>query len=128
MYNGGKILLGLVIFLILITFPVWYNVAMGRAGYSPELEKAVRGETCVRDTTWMTSHHMDLLNDWRDQVVREGERYEMTAQGVRIEKSLSNTCLNCHENKDKFCDRCHNYMGVDPYCWDCHVIPKEIQP
>ncbi len=127
MHNGGKIILGLVIFLILITFPVWYNIANDKAGYVPELEKAVRGDNCVRDSNYMTANHMDLLNEWRDQVVRENDRYEIGSDGVRFERSLSNTCLNCHVNKDKFCDKCHDYMGVQPYCWDCHLVPKEIQ-
>jgi hypothetical protein len=39
--------------------------------------------------------------------------------------SLTRTCLDCHSNKAEFCDRCHTYMAVDPYCWDCHVEPKE---
>jgi hypothetical protein len=40
--------------------------------------------------------------------------------------SLSNTCLDCHSNKAEFCDRCHNYASVSPYCWDCHIDnPKE---
>ncbi len=128
MFNSGKVILGIVIFLVLITFPIWYNVANGKAGYSPEIEKAARGENCVRDSAWMTGNHMDLLNEWRDQVVRDGERYEVGADGVQYERSLSNTCLNCHENKDQFCDKCHDYLGVQPYCWDCHVVPKEIQP
>ena len=127
MHNGGKIILGLVVFLILITFPVWYNIANDRAGYVPELEKAARGDDCVRDSSFMTANHMDLLNEWRDQVVRENDRWEIDKDGVRFERSLSNTCLNCHENKDKFCDKCHDYMGVEPYCWDCHIVPKEIQ-
>jgi hypothetical protein len=127
MHNGGKIILGLVIFLILITFPVWYNIANDRAGYVPELEKAARGDNCVRDSSFMTANHMDLLNEWRDQVVRENERWEVGDDGVRFERSLSNTCLSCHVNKDQFCDKCHDYMGVEPYCWDCHLVPKEIQ-
>jgi hypothetical protein len=126
MHNGGRIVIGLIIFIALITFPVWYNVAKGKAGYVPELEKAARGEECVRDTTYMIAYHMDLLNEWRDEVVRFGDRFYVDSHGHRVEKSLSNTCLSCHENKDKFCDRCHDYMGVDPYCWDCHVIPKEV--
>ncbi|MEW5796960.1 MAG: sulfate reduction electron transfer complex DsrMKJOP subunit DsrJ [Candidatus Zixiibacteriota bacterium] len=126
MHNGGKIVIGLIGFLVLITFPIWYNVANDRAGYSPEIEKAVRGENCVRDSAWMRPFHMDLLNEWRDRVVRQGERFEVGADGVTYERSLSATCLSCHENKDKFCDRCHDYLGVDPYCWDCHVAPKEL--
>lgn len=128
MHNGGKIFIGLIIFLILITFPIWYNVANDRAGYSPELEKAVRGDNCVRDSAWMKANHMDLLNDWRDQVVREDVRFETGPDGIRYERSLSNTCLSCHQNKDQFCDKCHDYLGVDPYCWECHIVPKEIQP
>jgi hypothetical protein len=40
--------------------------------------------------------------------------------------SLTNTCITqCHSNKAKFCDRCHDYMNVQPWCWDCHNFPKE---
>jgi hypothetical protein len=126
MQHAGKVITGLVVFLVLITFPVWYNMATGKSGYVPELEKPVKGEQCVRDTDYMRSSHMNLLNEWRDQVVREGERYESGAAGYSYERSLSHTCLDCHENKEKFCDQCHNYMGVDPYCWACHVVPKEL--
>ena len=125
MYNAGKITVGLVVFLALITFPIWYNLATGKAGYSPELEKAAKGETCVRDSAYMVAYHMDLLDTWRDQVVRDGQRYEQLASGRTVERSLSNTCLDCHVNKDAFCDRCHHFVGVDPYCWDCHIVPEE---
>ena len=128
MYDAGKITVGLVVFLALITFPIWYNLATGKAGYAPELEKAAKGDGCVRDSSWMTAHHMDLLNTWRDQVVRQGERFETNEAGVTYERSLSNTCLDCHVNKDKFCDQCHHYLSVDPYCWECHIIPKELEP
>ena len=30
-------------------------------------------------------------------------------------------CLDCHKNKSNFCDKCHDYMGVKPYCWECHA-------
>ena len=127
MYDGGKIIIGVLVFLALITFPIWYNVANGKAGYTPELERAAHGDNCVRDSAWMVGHHMDLLNTWRDEVVRQNDRFETGPDGLVYEKSLSYTCLDCHQNKDKFCDRCHNYMGVTPYCWDCHIVPKEIQ-
>lgn len=126
MHNGGKIIIGLVIFLALISFPVWYNVASGSAGDPPVLEKPVTATECVADVEWMTARHMDLLNEWRDVVVRDGDRFFEGPLGPKTERSLTNTCLNCHENKDKFCDQCHNYLGVKPYCWDCHVVPKEV--
>lgn len=125
MFDTGKVIIGLIIFLALIGFPIWYNVAGGKAGYSPELEDAP-GDMCVRDTAWMTANHMDLLDDWRDKVVRENDRFTTGPDGRQIERSLTNTCLSCHENKDKFCDKCHNYMAVEPYCWDCHIDPKEV--
>jgi hypothetical protein len=127
MFDTGKIIVGLVVFLILITFPVWYNVAKGKATYVPDLEKPATADRCVAATDYMTAHHMDLLNDWRDRVVRKGERIYVDSYGTKYEMSLTNTCLSCHTNKDKFCDKCHNYMGVSPYCWDCHVDPKEVR-
>jgi [DsrC]-trisulfide reductase subunit J len=127
MNDRFRIIVGLVIFLILITFPIWYNVASGTAGYSPELEKPLNATECVRETAYMTSNHMDLLNDWRDKVVREGERLDTDHHGQEIEMSLTRNCLSCHTNKDQFCDKCHDYLGVAPYCWDCHVDPKEVK-
>ena len=39
--------------------------------------------------------------------------------------SLAGTCMKCHSNKAEFCDRCHDYAGVSPDCWSCHVAPQE---
>jgi hypothetical protein len=66
-----------------------------------------------------------MLNNWRDEVVREGNRLYVAADGKEYNMSLQNTCMNCHSNKSKFCDECHNYVAVKPYCWDCHIAPKE---
>jgi hypothetical protein len=33
--------------------------------------------------------------------------------------------MDCHSDKTKFCDQCHNYLSVNPYCWDCHIAPEE---
>lgn len=126
MYDAGKVIVGLVVFLALITFPTWYNVATGKATYVPELAKPVKGERCVADTEYMRASHMDLLNTWRDQVVRHNVRVYVADDGARYNMSLTSTCLDCHSNKKEFCDRCHDYMSVDPYCWDCHVIPEEL--
>ncbi|MDX1708870.1 MAG: sulfate reduction electron transfer complex DsrMKJOP subunit DsrJ, partial [Desulfobacterales bacterium] len=67
-----------------------------------------------------------LLDVWRDAVVREGKRIYVNPAGKEFNMSLSNTCLDCHSNKAEFCDRCHNYASVRPYCWSCHIEnPKE---
>jgi len=128
MHDTGKVIIGLVIFLVLIAAPVWYNMNAGQASNIPNLERPTGDVTCVRDSSFMSVHHMDLLNEWRDQVVRGGDRFETDAKGHRHEKSLTNTCLGCHRSKEKFCDRCHNYLSVEPYCWDCHNVPEDPRP
>ena len=127
MYDAGKVIIGLIVFLALITFPTWYNVATGKADYVPELAKATKGETCVADVEYMKASHMDMLNQWRDVVVREGKRVYTAPDGRKFNMSLTRTCLDCHTDYEGFCQKCHLYMGVDPYCWDCHIIPKELK-
>jgi hypothetical protein len=127
MFDAGKVITGLVIFLVLVTFPLWYGAFSGRADEVPEPELApgLEGKSCIRDATYMRASHMDLLNEWRDRVVRNGERIYTAADGHRYVMSLQNTCMSCHANKASFCDSCHDYMGVTPYCWRCHVEPTE---
>ena len=126
MHDGGKILAGLAIFLVLVTFPFWFGAASGKADYrpDPQLAPGLQGKTCVEPKAFMRSYHMDLLDDWRDEAVRDGERIHVGHDGQAHDKSLTNTCLKCHSNKEQFCDQCHNYLGVSPYCWDCHVETK----
>ena len=72
----------------------------------------------------MRASHMTLLAEWRDRVVRDGVRTYTGADGRVVRMSLSGTCLGtCHTDKTAFCDRCHDYAGVKPACWDCHVVP-----
>jgi len=125
MYDTGKIIGGLIIFLLLITFPVWYNAIGGKADMMPKPKIVTDAKQCVDDAAFMKTDHMNVLDQWRDLVVRDGLRFINAPDGKRYEMSLSNTCMSCHSNKSEFCDRCHNYLKVDPYCWDCHIEPKE---
>ncbi|MDP8206444.1 MAG: sulfate reduction electron transfer complex DsrMKJOP subunit DsrJ [Candidatus Electryonea clarkiae] len=131
MFDGGKIITGLIIFLIIITFPVWYNAVNGQAGERPEIEIATKDtpgkNECVLPADVMRTDHMDLVMQWRDEVVRHDDRTFKTENGREFTKSLTHTCLDCHSNKDAFCDQCHNYVGVDPYCWDCHIVPQDFE-
>ncbi len=124
MYDGGKIITGVIIFLALVTFPFWGN--LGNAAYQrPELEKPAEAKKCVEPVDFMRGNHMQMLNQWRDFVVRDGERIYIAKDGSQYNMSLTNTCLGCHNDKTKFCDRCHNSLAVAPYCWDCHITsPK----
>lgn len=126
MHDAGKIVPGIIIFFVIVTFPFWYNIAGGTAADPPVLEKAKEGP-CVEDADWMRSHHMALLDEWRDEVVRNGNRTYKSGNGQAYEISLTKTCLGCHENRENFCNRCHDYVGENPYCWDCHIDPRESQ-
>jgi hypothetical protein len=127
LYNKGLIFAGLAIFLVAATSPFWNN--FGKAAPVPEpvlSAKAKAAKTCVSSTEYMKANHMQLLNEWRNSVVRDANRVYVGADGKRYTMSLSNTCLGCHSNKAEFCDKCHNYASVNPYCWDCHIDkPKE---
>jgi hypothetical protein len=129
MYNKGIIIAGLAVFLVLVTFPFWYN--LGKAAPAPErilTTQAKAAKECVLPVELIRTEHMQMLNDWRNTVVRDGMRLYVESNGKKYEMSLSNTCLDCHSNKPEFCDRCHNYAAVTPYCWDCHIDnPKEIK-
>ena len=122
MKDKMKILAGLVIFIAVVSFPFWFN--LGKAAPAPELEltaKAKAAKTCVMPTEYMKAEHMQLLDVWRHNVVRGGERMFVNPEGKLYKMSLTNTCLDCHSNPKEFCDRCHNYASVRPYCWDCHI-------
>ena len=126
MYDGGKIIIGLIIGILLLLFPFFYNA--GKAAKAPEREltaMAKEAGACIEPRDHMATQHMKILDEWRHEVVRDAERTYTSSDGKMYDKSLQNTCMECHSNKSKFCDSCHNYVGVKPYCWDCHVEPKE---
>jgi hypothetical protein len=132
LYDAKVVIPGLLVFLAVAAFPFWF--AGGKPGKPPDLEKpkpavvkqvrAGKKGACIEPTAWMRANHMQLLNDWRNMVVRKAKRIYVASDGASFAMSLTNNCLRCHTNKQKFCDRCHNYVGVAPFCWNCHVEPK----
>jgi len=140
LYNGGKVIVGLAIFIFLATLPFFYNI--GNANKAPDpkvdpatvqqweaknqMESPAGKKQCVESREFMRAEHMQLLNNWRDSLVRDGNaKYVSNLSGRHFQMSLQNTCMGCHSSKKKFCDECHNYMAVKPFCWDCHIAPKE---
>jgi [DsrC]-trisulfide reductase subunit J len=118
MADRRRIFIGLVLFAALVTAPAWLGAA--RPSRPLELARPSKAKQCVEATAFMRARHMELLDGWRDAVVRRAERVYVASDGRRHEISLTRTCLGCHEEPEKFCDRCHAYAGVEALCWDCH--------
>jgi len=131
MYDSGKIIFGLIVFIAFVALP--FTLSIGKDHVkpdpkidTPEILKLPEAERkCVESKDFMRKEHMKMLNEWRDIVVREGKTQYVNSQGKIYNMSLQNTCMQCHSNKSKFCDECHNYLEVKVYCWDCHIAPKE---
>ncbi len=127
MHDTGKVLLGVGVFAALVTGPVWYGLGRGK-GAPPELEKAAEGTRCIEPTAFMRARHMELLDRWRNAVVRDDQHVYVATDGTRHPMSLTGTCLRCHAEPAKFCDRCHSYAGVEAVCWDCHQKKRRSAP
>ncbi len=124
-YNTAAIIIGVVIFLALFTYPFWANI--GKAATPPKLELGTTEKQCVESKAYMASSHMKLLDQWRDQYVRENKRIYVSSTGKQYQISLQNTCTKCHSKKDQFCDRCHTFTNSNPNCWNCHIEPPKTE-
>jgi hypothetical protein len=128
-----KIVVGLGLFVILVAFPVWYSAAGpkrdrdgdGKPDYRPLPQLPEGAASCIESTEFMRASHMDLLDEWRNSVVRDDNYdYVSLKDGQHWQRSLSKTCMSCHTSQQKFCGECHDYLGVAPDCWICHVEPE----
>ncbi len=119
MGDRGKIVLGLAVFGLAVTGPAWYGLGRGK-GQPPELQKPAEAKQCIEPTAFMRAQHMELLNQWRNAVVRLDQHVYVASDGKRHTISLTGTCLGCHVEPDKFCNKCHAYAAVEVLCWDCH--------
>ena len=128
------IIAGLAGFVVLVTFPFWYPLVLGQAFQSPPAREYPQDVRCIEKKEWMAANHMNLLKQWRKEVVRsrgpEAKPYE-SESGKEYAKSLTDTCMACHGKKDMLdgngdtsCTQCHNYAGIEPDCWNCHIEPE----
>lgn len=122
MRDRPQIIVGLLIFVGLFTFPIWHGRAASTSTAAPAVKLPVAEKQCVAPLAYMRASHMQLLINWREQVVRLNQRQFQAFNGKVYDKSLTRTCLaQCHTNRAEFCDRCHTYAGVSvPYCFGCH--------
>jgi hypothetical protein len=124
MYKGIRIVAFLLVFLAIVAAPLLLN--QGRVSAQPLISlntptiERMDEKHCVESSEYMRAEHMQMLDQWRDAVVREGKTHYVSASGQPFEMSLDDGCLKCHSNRDEFCDSCHDYASVEVYCWDCH--------
>jgi hypothetical protein len=109
----------MIVVAVVILSPLAYSVVTAIFAHEAQgrdviLERpAPEHKKCVRETVYMRYHHWELLREIREEVVRYGVRGEV---GLYM-------CKDCHTNRDKFCNQCHDVSSVNPDCYGCHYYP-----
>jgi hypothetical protein len=133
MYDSDKIIPGLLIFVLLITFPFWYNNLIGNVSAGPTKDPNLSPDMLEYanfsnnqkhpPAAEMRAKHMELLQSFHTAA----DPAKMAAAQKGEKKVSTMGCLNCHTGADKplqFCDSCHAYAAVTiPNCWTCHTKP-----
>ena len=118
MKDAGKLIGGVAIAAIVAAGPLWVGAVRG-AKSEPLASPRLDGP-CVDSKDSMRRNHPALLSAWRAQVVRDGQRTHHTSDGRDLPIGLGETCLGCHGEASRFCERCHAQVGVTLSCWQCH--------
>jgi len=106
------------VFVLVIIAPFGYSVVrpvftQGSSTDEVFLDIPDEGE-CVRETAYMRYHHMDLLKEVREDVIRNGIRGEISVNG----------CRECHTYRGQFCNQCHEAVTLHVDCFGCHYYPE----
>jgi len=118
-FGNIKIFILVAIPVVIILLPFGYSLynfvfARDAQDAGPFLElPAEPNEGCVRETEYMRFHHWELLRQVRDESVRSGVRGGITLSG----------CRECHVNRERFCNRCHEAVSMELDCFGCHYYP-----
>lgn len=74
-----------------------FSFHAGTEGEAPAAQTAaVDSSSCVYPKEYMHTHHMQVLEDWKNTAAHEGpDAVHETADGRKLQKNLS-TCLACH--------------------------------
>ncbi len=82
------------------------------------------GVECVQPEDEMRRNHMNYILHQRDQTVHDG---------IRTETYSLAKCIDCHvepgedgeiaghDEKEHFCNSCHEYASVQIDCFECHA-------
>ena len=73
----------LIVFIVVGILPLLVQPGKGRAGArsSSYTDKAKAAKECVRSKEYMRAEHMQLLDLWREQVVRAAKREYVNPEG-----------------------------------------------
>ncbi len=127
MNKNRLVALGLILFVLLFTFPVLMN--LGKSVTKTQPPSLLQDQTAmqeladklgVKNIDEFRERHKQVLAEWKDSVVRDGKRIYVTKDGREIPISLQNLA-----SQPQYCNECHDYVGIEkPNCWTCHVEPK----
>lgn len=131
LYKNRRIIAGIIIFVAILAIPFLNN--WGKSNKGPDINlntvaiNQLANKQCIEPTAWMRANHMKLLDQWRNEYVREGKTVYVNSQGKSFKIGID-TCFNCHYNpalspSQQFCVKCHDYASVQPTCWNCHPWP-----
>ena len=118
--RGTTAVLALVPIVILL-LPFVYSLVSTVVGPSAEdpkdfltyPDRAVHPTCIIPNTEDMRYHHMDVLKEIRDEVLRDGIRGDVRFVG----------CKSCHTKRSEFCNKCHDRVNLSPDCFGCHDYP-----
>jgi hypothetical protein len=123
MLDGGRIVGGLALLVVVAASPLWLRSVRGAK--PADVAKPATGKPCILPAQDMRKRHPALLAEWREQVVRQGMRDSL--DGKATPRSLTGTCLGCHGQASAFCDKCHAQTAVALSCWGCHAnVPRAL--
>ena len=90
MYNSKAVILGIIIFVVLFTSPFWASM-LGKSYTSTGIALPKNEKECVENVDFMRDKHMQLLNEWRDEALRNENRTYVASNGKKWTISLQNT-------------------------------------
>jgi len=122
----GRLRGGIAIAALVAAGPLWVGSVRGAKSEAP-VPPSSPGQ-CLEPKDSMRRNHPALLSTWREQAVRFGQRTHRTTDGRDLRIGLEETCLACHGEASKFCDRCHTQVGVTLSCWQCHPPSPIARP
>ncbi len=109
---------------VLIGFTLLSTSALAETPFPTIHEPSDESKQCIHPEDEMRRNHMNYILHERDETMHEGIRGEP--------EGLAN-CIDCHvepndkgeiagiDNKEHFCNGCHQYAAVQIDCFQCHA-------